>query len=218
MSIMIRSHSPKFQKRRLLAVGQGAFFDAMAHGLCEEGHIVETELSPPFARRRLLEDEADLAVFVSTRLASELFNLDEIMSGLGTPWIVVELASERLRVGPGLRAGLALCRACVERRMLAHLGPDAAQEELECRAHLADQQVPGVGGFLPTTVGFAIEGVQSLLDGRLDWGVVREIDLLGLAVRQGRILPVHACRRCRPETREPQRRFVEDLAIALAKR
>lgn len=207
-------------EKDLLVLWAGGFGQAVANALSpgpgvHVAPITEALLADPGAH---LPAGTGLAVFVGNRpLRPALLQLDEHLWRAGIAWTACELNDTRLLLGPNVVPGTSPCFRCCSARYrgLAFDRP-ALEQEAAFERHMALNPGLDMRGFTPSLVQMASGHVRATRqDAQGRAGLMREVSLPDLGVRQGRAVALHACRLCRPALANPAARFVAGLTPAI---
>lgn len=201
--------------------------DSMVFWAGEFGKAVSDGLPASFGSRRVciteemlsnpagyMGAEIKFAVFIANRpLRPSLLRLDEFLWNSGINWISCEMNDTRLILGPNIYPKVSPCfRCCSARYRALSFEKQELAEETAFEKHLAIQGDIEVRGFTPSIVHSAIEYIQlTRAEGVKRAGLLRELMLPDLNIKQGRAVALHGCRLCRPVTGEPADRFTTDL-------
>jgi bacteriocin biosynthesis cyclodehydratase domain-containing protein len=204
----------------LIVVWTGGFGEAVAASLAPDAGVrtlpmTEDVLADPGAH---LPTNLGLAVFVGNRpLRLGLLRVDEFLWRSGIAWTACELNDSRLLLGPNVLPGVSPCfRCCSSRYRALAFDRTALDQEVAFERHLALNPDLQVRGFTPSLVQMAAAHVRATRKDRAGRaGLLREISLPDLSIRQGRAVALHGCRLCRPVPSDPTGRFVVDLKSAI---
>lgn len=206
--------------RDSLVLWTGSFGQAVAASLASDvgvrsSPLTDDLLAEPSAH---LTGTIGLAVFVGNRpLRPGLLSMDEFLWRSGIAWTACELNDTRLLLGPNVLPGVSPCFRCCSSRYRAMASDrPALDEEAAFERHLASNPDVQVRGFTPAIVQMAVRHIRALRHdcaGRA--GLMREISLPDIGIRQGRAVALHGCRLCRPVPASPVDRFTVDLKAAI---
>ena len=176
-----------------------------------QGRLDDALLANPGS---MLDAGLGFTVFVANRpLRRRLLQLDEFLWRSGIEWMCCELNDTRLVLGPVIVPGASPCfRCCSARYRSLSFGKRELEDETAFEDHLAANGKVEVGGFTPAMVALAAEYIRTIpLRGASAAGLMREVELPELTIRQGRAVPLHGCALCGPPVAAPADRFVRDL-------
>jgi bacteriocin biosynthesis cyclodehydratase domain-containing protein len=207
-------------EKDLLVLWTGGFGQAVADALAPSGGVRSAPITEEFLADpgSCLSASVGLAAFVGNRpLRPALLQLDEYLWRAGIAWTVCELYDTRLLFGPNVAPGISPCfRCCSARYRGFAFDRQALEQETAFERHMALNPGLEVRGYTPSFVQMAASHVRAIredAEGRA--GLLRELSLPDLAVRQGRAVALHGCRLCRPPAANPAKRFITGLKSAI---
>lgn len=206
--------------RDVLVLWTGSFGQAVAASLASDGSVRSSPLTDAMLAepRTHLATSIGLAVFVGNRpLRPGLLRVDEFLWQSGIAWTACELNDTRLLLGPNVLPGVSPCfRCCSSRYRAMTLDKAALDQETAFERHMTLNPDIQVRGFTPSIVQMAVTHIRATRHncaGRA--GLLREIALPDISIRQGRAVALHGCRLCRPIPSNPVDRFTADLKAAI---
>lgn len=157
----------------------------------------------------------DHAYLISATPAYDAFRrFDRIMQRESVRWTLAFLNGHKAVCGPAFGPPPGPCFECFFRRMLSHAkNVDAAEQEIALGNFYSGDLTRGHPGFSPSAAWTMAEFLGEI-EGSTTTGDMMRFDLLEVEVTRGRIIPVHACPKCRPQS-GGGRRFVQHIAAIM---
>lgn len=158
--------------------------------------------------------EVKYAVFVASRpLRISLLRIDEFLWNSGVNWTACEMNDTRLILGPNIFPNVSPCfRCCSSRYRALSFDKQQLAEETAFERHMAINSNIEIEGFTPSIVHLAVEHIKlTRAEGISRAGLLREVMLPDLSIKQGRAVSLHGCQLCRVSYCEPTDRFIVDL-------